>query len=54
MSDDKRDSRRDAGVALTLNPVGRWGAMLQYAVPIDEVNLPDDDGRLWLSVVARF
>lgn len=45
---------RDAGVALTLNPVGRWGAMLQYAVPIDEVNLPDDDGRLWLSVVARF
>lgn len=46
----------DAGIALDLNPQGRWGATLQYAVPIDDYVSPNtgDDGRLWASVVARF
>lgn len=46
----------DAGLRLDLNPQGRWGATLQYAVPIDDYVSPNtgDDGRLWASVVARF
>jgi hemolysin activation/secretion protein len=46
----------DAGLALTLNPTGSWGATLQYAVPIDDYVSPDtgDDGRFWAALVARF
>lgn len=45
----------DAGLGLTLNPAGAWGATFEYAVPFDDYASPtDDDGRLWLSIVARF
>lgn len=43
-----------AGLGLTINPVGRYSAALNYSRPIDGLNLPDEDGRLWASVTARF
>ena len=42
------------GIGLTLNPQGRYSASLMYAVPIDDSNLPGEDGRAWASVSARF
>lgn len=45
---------RSAGLGITINPQGRYGGALFFAQPIDDLELPGEDGRVWASVSARF